>query len=170
VTAVLTDAEHSELMLFLESMRPLLRFHLRLCQVPPQDAQDLLQETFVVLLASWHDRAAIDSCEGWLIGTLHHKIGSYWRLHRRERRLRDLIARQPRRRERLFAEIVESACDTRTLAAILPPRDVQLLWLRYALELDNDEAAQLLACRPDSVRKLCRRALRRTRERLALRR
>ena len=56
--------------------------------------------------------------------------------------------------------------DQRSVTADLPERDFQILWVRYGLCLPPREAAELLGCRPDSVRKLCRRALERVRRRL----
>jgi RNA polymerase sigma factor (sigma-70 family) len=151
----------------LEKMRPRLQQRLKANRVPPADGEDLLQETFLAYLQHRHRNEAIRSLEAWLFGTLLFKIRTFWRDRTRERDLHASIAQLPTQCEPLPQERVQFAHDTRKLATEIPPRDLRLIWIYYGLELSPKEASRHFNCRPDSVRKLSRRALKRIRRRLA---
>jgi len=139
-------------------------------KVPLADAEDVLHDALVALLRSWeqsrHALEVIGNREAWLIGTLRNTIFQYWRARKRERRFLEQLSHELAASESAPQERQDSARDLEALTADLPERDFQILWVRYGLCLKPREAAELLGCRPDSVRKLCRRALERVRRRL----
>jgi RNA polymerase sigma factor (sigma-70 family) len=150
----------------LAAARPKLRRMLAYGRVPVEDAEDVLHDALVALLRSWEPVDVIANREAWLLGTLRITIFQYWRRRTRERRFRAELSRELAASEAAPQERQDSARDLEALTADLPERDFQILWVRYGLCLKPREAAELLGCRPDSVRKLCRRALERVRRRL----
>jgi RNA polymerase sigma factor (sigma-70 family) len=134
--------------------------------VPLEDAEDVLHDALVPVLRTWEQMDGVANREAWLLGTLRITIFQYWRARTRERRFLDQLSHELAASESAPQERQDSARDLEALTADLPERDFQILWVRYGLCLKPREAAELLGCRPDSVRKLCRRALERVRRRL----
>jgi RNA polymerase sigma-70 factor (ECF subfamily) len=152
---------------FLTQARPKLKRLLQSCRVPPEDAEDLIQDTLLILICRWEQTADMASREAWLFGTLRNTILQYWRRRTRERRLLEALALELSLSHAPPQERQDSARDVESITAGLPRRDRQILWLRYALELGPQEAAQALGCHPESVRQLSRRALERVRRQVA---
>jgi RNA polymerase sigma-70 factor, ECF subfamily len=150
----------------LAAARPKLRRMLATFDVPLEDAEDVMHDALVALLRSWRQMDGVASREAWLLGTLRITIFQYYRARTRERRFLDQLSHELAASEAAPQERQDSARDLEALTADLPERDFQILWVRYGLCLKPREAAELLGCRPDSVRKLCRRALERVRRRL----
>jgi len=150
----------------LEAARPKLRRMLAAWHVPIEDAEDVLHNALVALLRNWEQMDGVANREAWLLGTLRITISQYWRERTRERRFLAQLSLDLAASEAAPQERQDSARDLEALTADLPERDFQILWVRYGLCLKPREAAELLGCRPDSVRKLCRRALERVRRRL----
>src|SRR5579864_169269 len=150
----------------LAAARPKLRRMLATFDVPLEDAEDVLHDALVALLRSWDQMDGVANREAWLLGTLRITIFQYWRARTRERRFLDQLSHELAASESAPQERQDSARDLEALTADLTERDFQILWVRYGLCLKPREAAELLGCRPDSVRKLCRRALERVRRRL----
>ncbi|HEX2465494.1 MAG TPA: sigma-70 family RNA polymerase sigma factor [Thermoanaerobaculia bacterium] len=135
------------------------RLYLRRHRLPPEDADDILQQTLLVFLIKQDE---IYNPEAWLRGALRKRCLFYWR----------------RRRKSLFtavdASILEalaapSAPDQtanddvkrdlgRALESI-PPRCRALLQLRYARDCDPQEAAAQLGYRPSGAYKIFERCL-----------
>jgi RNA polymerase sigma factor (sigma-70 family) len=143
---------------FLRRMRPRLKQLLRNCRVPPQDAEDVLQETFADAFSRWD---TIRHKEAWLIGTLRYKCYVYWK-----KQQDDLLepvdppvleglspARPPDQRHE------EVLCDLRSLTRGLGKKHRAVLWLRYGLGLTTDEVAERLGYCPSSIRKLALRSM-----------
>jgi hypothetical protein len=63
----------------LKSTRPRLERVLRSFEVPPEDAEDILQDAQLTLLYKWDK---IRSPENWLVGTVKKKCIMYWRKRR----------------------------------------------------------------------------------------
>jgi RNA polymerase sigma factor (sigma-70 family) len=161
------DAGSAELQGFLVANRPRLKRLLAAHRVPPEDAEDLLQDALLVLVLRWDHMDGIVSPEGWLLGTLRLTIRQYWRRRSRERRLLDGLAPSPAGSEAAPQERRDTARDVRSLCAALPWKARRILWLRYGEELAPRDTARALGCQPDSVRRLARRALERVRKQLA---
>jgi len=146
--------------------RPKLRRMLATFDVPLADAEDVLHDALVALVRSWDQMDGVANREAWLLGTLRITIFRYWRTRTREKRFLEQLSHELTASESAPQERQDSARDLEALTADLTERDFQILWVRYGLCLKPREAAELLGCRPDSVRKLCRRALARVRRRL----
>jgi RNA polymerase sigma factor (sigma-70 family) len=160
------DVGAAELLELLAAARPKLRRMLASWHVPLEDAEDVLQDALVPVLRTWEQMGGVANREAWLLGTLRITIFQYWRARTRERRFLEQLSHELAASESAPQERQDSARDLEALTADLPERDFQILWVRYGLCLKPREAAELLGCRPDSVRKLCRRALERVRRRL----
>jgi RNA polymerase sigma factor (sigma-70 family) len=147
-------------------LQPRLQRILGRFQVPHQDAEDLLQEAFVLYLLRSHVRDP----EAWLIGTIRKRCIVHWR----RRSLRASLL-EPLRPEDLtgFGRPARSgvALDDRLklkeALARLSLRDRRLLWLRYVVECSGGEIADALGIAPQSIRKLLLRARERLRRVLA---
>ncbi|HEY6322829.1 MAG TPA: sigma-70 family RNA polymerase sigma factor [Thermoanaerobaculia bacterium] len=152
---------------FLDAARPRLHGLLVSLRVPLEDADDVLQDSFLALLDPRHALDGIADPEAWLAGTLRNTIRQYWR--RRQRRSRFLArwSRTAPTSEPAPQERQDAARDVAALTAHLPLRDVEVIWLRFGLGLKPREIAKTLGLKPDSVRKIGRRALERVRRQLA---
>jgi RNA polymerase sigma-70 factor (ECF subfamily) len=144
---------------FLRQARPRLDWILYRYRIPPQDADDLVQETLLLLVAKW---GSIRTPEAWLPATLRNRCILYWR-----RRRGDLF-------EQVDAAILEALAergspptqrdeqlriDLQRQLERLPERCRHLLTLRYGLGCTAAETADRLGYSPTSVPKLTRRCL-----------
>jgi RNA polymerase sigma factor (sigma-70 family) len=141
----------------LEAARPKLYSMLVSYKVPPEDADDLLHDAILALLEQGTDGVA--NPEAWLLGILRIKILAYRRWRARQTRLMQLLSRAIAASEPPPQLHLDAVHDLLALTAHLPPRVVTILWLRFGLGRKPREVARILGCRPDSVRKLTRRAL-----------
>lgn len=142
---------------FLEAARPKLYSMLASYKVPPEDADDLLHDAIVAVLEKGTHGVA--NPEAWLLGILRNKILAYRRWRARQNRLMQLLSRAIAASEPPPQLHQDAVHDLLALTAHLPPRVVTILWLRFGLGRKPREVARILRCRPDSVRKLTRRAL-----------
>ena len=141
----------------LEAARPKLYSMLASYKVPAEDAGDLVNDAIVALLEQGTDGVA--NPEAWLLGILRIKILAYRRWRARQSRLMQLLSRAIAASEPPPQLHQDAVHDLLALTAHLPPRVVTILWLRFGLGRKPREVARILGCRPDSVRKLTRRAL-----------
>lgn len=127
-------------------------------KIPAQDAEDLLQDTFVLFITK---RTQIVTPDAWLIGTLRYRCLLYWR--KRRRRLLETVD------ETLLQELAGGATprqenddlarDLSGAIGRLPDRCRSLLRLRYGLGCDDPEVAQRLGYSPTGIRKIAHRCL-----------
>ncbi len=131
---------------------------LRTYRIPPEDAEDLIQQT---LLALVYRQGTVRNPEAWLLGVVRKKCLMYWRSKRR------------RIDEPVGADLLEWLAgstgppqeksdlsrDLETLLACLPQRYRRLLKLRFFLGLEVDEVAQQLGYRSSSIGKITSRCL-----------
>ena len=127
-------------------------------RIPVQDAEDLLQDTFVLFITK---RRQIVSPDAWLIGTLRFRCLLYWR--KRRRRLLETVD------ETLLMELAggssprqendDLARDLSGAIGRLPDRCRSLLRLRYGLGCDDPEVALRLGYSPTGIRKIAHRCL-----------
>ena len=120
-------------------------------RIPHQDAEDLLQDAFVLLI---RNEERLRDPEAYLLTTLQYRCRMYWRNRGRQRHetvasdlLEDLAGGQ--------APSQESAAlqhDLSRLLADLPPRPRRLIHLRYGLGYTAREVAEQLGTSPDSIR------------------
>lgn len=131
---------------------------LRRFRIPPEDAEDLVQQ---VLLQFVRKRAQIQAPEAWLRGALRNECRMYWRGRSRRRTVAvdqavlDVVAGGS-------GEEPERAILRRSLGrwvASLPWKCRSLLRMRYDLGLDVRDVAERSGYRPASVDKVTKRCL-----------
>jgi len=142
----------------LERSQPKLKRVLSRYRIPAQDADDLLQETFLIMVSK---AASIRNAEAWLVATLSNRCIIYWRKHRSK--LWDLVDTTILE---LLADVevapqerADLRYDLDTLLAELPDRCRSLLRLRYGFGYGTAETAEKMGYCKSSIRKVTRRCL-----------
>jgi RNA polymerase sigma factor (sigma-70 family) len=126
--------------------------------IPPQDAEDILQEALLVLVSK---REQVKSPELWLAGTVRNHCLLYWRARRRrlyenvDAGLLDLVAIP----QQAAQERSDASRDLAAVISQLPARCRSILKLRYAFGCGAPEVAERLGYRPSSIRKVTLRCL-----------
>jgi RNA polymerase sigma factor (sigma-70 family) len=142
----------------LERMEPRLKRVLGRYKIPAQDADDLLQETFLILITK---AETIRNVDAWLLATLANRCIIYWRKHRS--RLWDLvdttILELLSDTETPPQERTELRCDLDSLLSALPDRCRSVLRLRYGFGCSTAETAEKTGYCKSSIRKVTRRCL-----------
>jgi RNA polymerase sigma factor (sigma-70 family) len=152
------DSDTRELESLLTELRPRIRATFGRFRIPPEEAEDILQDSLLALVSKG---AAIHSREPWLLATLRNRCLLYWRSRRR--RLYDAID----------SSLLESAAgctapeqeriglqrDLDAVISLLPVRCQSLLRLRYGLGYDSSEVATSMGYRNSSVRKVALRCI-----------
>jgi RNA polymerase sigma factor (sigma-70 family) len=139
-------------------VRPALERVLRHYDIPPEDAEDILQDAQLTLLYKWEK---IQSPEAWLIGTLRKKCIVYWRKRRGrmceavDTAILDLLSK-PQVPGQVRTEL---AHDLHRVIVRLPGRCQELLRLRYGLGYGPTEVALKMGYQPSSIRKITNRCL-----------
>jgi RNA polymerase sigma factor (sigma-70 family) len=126
--------------------------------IPPEDAEDLVQDTLIQFVRK---RKHIHSPEQWFAGALRNQCRMYWRT-----RSRKLTVAVDDAILDVMAGGAESGAERAVLRygvaryiAKLSPNCQRLLRLRYRLDLDDDEVAEETGYRPGSVDKVTRRCV-----------
>jgi RNA polymerase sigma factor (sigma-70 family) len=152
----------------LTRLQPKLRRILARYQIPPEDADDIVQTTMLDLV---YKQELINNPEGWVLGSVRNRCVIYWR----------------KRRSQLY-EAVDSAIlellakpagpsqhqaglrhDLERVLRSLPQRCQDILKLRYGLGYGPTEVAEALGYKPSSIRKVTNRCLARlTRQLVAI--
>jgi RNA polymerase sigma factor (sigma-70 family) len=139
-------------------MEPRLKRVLSRYRIPAQDVDDLLQDTFLIMISKW---GSIRNPEAWLLGTLANRCILYWRKHRS--RLWDLVDSAILE---LLADVeappqekADLRYDLDTLLSRLPDRCRSVLRLRYGFGCSTAEAAERTGYCKSSIRKVTRRCL-----------
>jgi RNA polymerase sigma factor (sigma-70 family) len=142
----------------LERAEPKLRRVLGRYRIPAQDAEDLLQETFLIMVAK---AGSIRNPDAWLVGTLANRCIIYWRKHRAK--LWDLVDTTILE---LLADVqappqerADLRYDLDSLLSALPDRCRSLLSLRYGFGCSTAETAEKMGYCKSSIRKVTRRCL-----------
>ena len=144
--------------ILLKNSRPRLERVLRNFEIPPEDAEDILQDAQLTLLYKWDK---IRSPESWLIGTVKKKCIMYWRKRRGslceavDTAILDLLA-VPQAPDQEKAELTY---DLNRVLARLSTRCRSLLKLRYGLGYGPTEVAEQMGYRTSSIRKVTNRCL-----------
>jgi RNA polymerase sigma factor (sigma-70 family) len=131
-----------------EMVRVLSRY-----RIPQEDAEDLLQETFVALVFKWK---SIRNPEAWLLSTLRNRCTLYWRQRRRDlfeavdSALLDALA-SPQDPPQSRTDLRH---DLNLAISRLPERYQDLLRLRYGLGCKSSEVAEQMGEGSQEIRKL----------------
>ena len=141
-----------------ETLYPKARATLRRFRLPPEDAEDILQDTFMAFLRK---RDEIYNPEAWLTGTLRKRCLMYWRKKRRslltavDESILEALARPAVPHQ----EGLDLTRDLDRALCGLPPRCRKLLELRYRQDCDPKEAAARLGYRSSGIYKILERCL-----------
>lgn len=142
----------------LERIEPRLKTVLARYRIPPEDAEDLLQQS---LLAYLYKQDSVHDPAAWLTGTLRNRCLMYWRSRRR--RLYEAVdtsilegVAEPRRPSQENGDLSR---DLEKVVARLPDRCRSLLQLRYRLGCEPPEAARRLGYSPSGIYKIMDRCL-----------
>lgn len=127
-------------------------------RIPPQDAEDLLQDTLLLYLRS---RPDVPCDESWLQGALKNRCLVYWRERRRrfyrimDSALLDALAEPtaPCQEHRVFLQDVVSRLEE------LPDRCASLLKLRYHSDFKPSELADQLGYSRRGIYKILERCV-----------
>jgi RNA polymerase sigma factor (sigma-70 family) len=148
----------SDLDRFLQAMGPKLKWLLSTYHIPPEDAEDVLQQALLALVHQW---STVREPEAWLIVTLRRHCQMYWRTHRRRlyaavdsallEFLSQPVAGRQERDDLLF--------DLRGVIDRLPSRCRTLLSLRFEAGYEPAEVARRLGYRASSISKMTTRCL-----------
>lgn len=153
------EALEEEFTVLFDSMRPLLLRMLSALNIPPEDAEDLVQKVFVRYL---YKRRGIEKPEKWLKGALRKECLMFWRTRgRRRTTAMDEAVLETVAPERGMPE-QERRVLRRNLSRWISGLDYRcrkLLRLRYGLELDALEVAEEMHYKPSSIDKVTRRCL-----------
>ncbi|MEM7050666.1 MAG: sigma-70 family RNA polymerase sigma factor [Acidobacteriota bacterium] len=127
-------------------------------RIPAQDAEDLLQETFLILVSQWE---SIRNPDAWLAITLRNRCVIYWRRHkiRLYDMVDDAILEFLSDGEAPEQEKAELRVDLDGLLERLPERCQRVLRLRYGLGCSAAEVGKRLGYQPSSVPKVTHRCL-----------
>jgi RNA polymerase sigma-70 factor (sigma-E family) len=125
-----------------------------------QAAEDLVQDTYVVLVRRWQRSGTVDP-EAYVRRILYSRFIDGWR----RRRLRELPWASPP--DAGAGDVAGTAADRLTLADALnrlTPRQRAVLVLRFYEDLTETQAAAALGVSPNTVKSQTRVALQRLRE------
>jgi len=125
-----------------------------------QAAEDLVQDTYVVMVQRWHKAKSVDP-EAYVRRILYSRFVDGWR----RRRLLELPWSAPP--DVQVVDLVDAETDRITLQAAmgkLTPRQRAVLVLRFYEDLTETQAAEVLDCSPNTVKSQTRVALQRLRE------
>lgn len=137
----------------LARLRPAMAGILEQHEIPPEDAEDLLQETFFALAFKWE---SVRNPDAWLLSTLRNRCLVYRRRRRDDlfeavdAKILDLLAgpqAPPQERTDLLH-------DLNVALARLPERERRVLHLRYGLGCESSEVAEQLGFESEGIRRL----------------
>lgn len=143
---------------FFYEMQPKLLSILRRSRIPPEDAEDILQESLLTLVYKWRE---VRNPEAWLIGVLRKKCLLYWRSCRR--RIYDGVDTEtlewlaPTSQPSQYAE--DRARAVRRALQALPKKCQRFLKLMFWTGLGYRELAERMGYKPSSIGKIKSRYL-----------
>lgn len=126
--------------------------------VPPQDAEDLMQQALLTFLAV---ESQVEDPKAWLAGTLRNHCLMYWRSRRRRlyNAVDTAILEEIAEPEPPDQQALELNRDLGRVVGKLPARCRSVLQLRYGLGCRPAEAAERLGYRSSSIYKILDRCL-----------
>jgi RNA polymerase sigma factor (sigma-70 family) len=152
------QSEEPALREILERIQPKLKRILFRHRIPAQDADDLLQETLLIMVSK---AGSIRNPEAWILATLTNRCIIYWRRQRSrlwdqvDTAILELLADA----EAPSQEREELRYDLDAILSELPDRCRSLLRLRYGFGCTAAEMAERLGYCKSSIRKVTQRCL-----------
>lgn len=139
-------------------VQPKLRRIFARFRLPVEDAEDVLQQSFLDLV---YKQDQIYNPEAWMVATVRNRCIVYWRKRRRQiwdavdSAMLELLAQPeaPGQRQVALREDLEKVLSR------LPQRCRSVLVLRYGLGYRSREVAELLGYQPSSIRKVTSRCI-----------
>ena len=107
------------------------------------EAEDAVAEAFARAWASWNKVRKAESPAAWVVRTAVNANISWWRKHRHETTT-SVPDEQP-------AIEIDGSTDLLTAVSRLPPRQREVVVLRYLLDLDTAATARSLSIAPGTV-------------------
>ncbi|HEX2254401.1 MAG TPA: sigma-70 family RNA polymerase sigma factor [Thermoanaerobaculia bacterium] len=141
-----------------EKLQPKLRRVFSRFRLPVEDAEDILQQSFLDLV---YKQRSVYNPEAWVVATVRNRCIMYWRKRRRQiweavdTAVLDLLAEPEAPGQRQVA----LRQDLEKVLARLPKRCRSVLVLRYGLGYRSQEVADLLGYQPSSIRKVTSRCI-----------
>jgi RNA polymerase sigma factor (sigma-70 family) len=141
-----------------ETLQPKLRRVFSRFRLPPEDAEDILQQSFLDLV---YKQNQVYNPEAWVVATVRNRCIMYWRKRRRQiwdavdSAMLELVAKPEVAGQRQVA----LRRDLERILARLPKRCRSVLVLRYGLGYRSQEVAELLGYQPSSIRKVTSRCI-----------
>jgi len=141
-----------------ETLQPKLRRVFSRFRLPPEDAEDILQQSFLDLV---YKQNQVYNPEAWVVATVRNRCIMYWRKRRRQiwdavdSAMLELVAKPEGAGQRQVA----LRRDLERILARLPQRCRSVLVLRYGLGYRSQEVAELLGYQPSSIRKVTSRCI-----------
>jgi RNA polymerase sigma-70 factor (ECF subfamily) len=109
----------------------------------PAEAEEAVAEAFARAWASWHKVRKAQSPAAWVVRTAVNANISWWRKRRRE-----TTGEPPAEQESLE---LDGSADLVAAVRRLPPRQREVVVLRYLLDLDTATTARSLGIAPGTV-------------------
>ena len=146
-----------ELAEFCEAMFPRLCGVLAIRLGDRAVAEELAQEVLVRACGHWDRLAKMEGREHWTYRVAMNLANSWFRRHLAERRA---LTRARGREEPAAGADVQAALrlDVRAAVAALPPRQREVIALRFFADLPVDTVAAIMRCAPGTVKSLTSRA------------
>ena len=143
---------------FFHAVRPRMRAVVARFRIPPEDAEDVLQQAFLTLLHRWQQ---VQDPEAWLLAVVRNKCLVYRRDKGRQlhQAVDEEILEWLAGTERPVQEKRATRRDVEQLVAKLKPRCQELIHLRYKMGYDLAEVADELGYQRSSVSKVTLRCL-----------
>lgn len=138
----------------LEKIRPKMQGILRHYRIPPEDAEDVLQDIYLLLVYKWE---TLRSPENWLIGATKNRCIMYWRRRRRMQSRTAEVETLEHFAEAPPQKTAELHLDVNRAFARLPERCRTVLRLRYGLGYEPKEVADFLGYSRLSIGKVTNR-------------
>lgn len=140
------------------AVQPKLRRLFARFRIPPEDAEDVLRQSFLDL---FYKQDSIHNPEAWLLATVKNRCIVYWRSRRRQfwdamdGALLEVLAepQPPLQRQ------VALKRDLERVLSRLPSRCRDVLRLRYGLGYQSQEVADRLGYQASSIRKVTSRCI-----------
>lgn len=139
---------------FKPKARAIVGFH----GIPKQDAEDLVQQTYLTYLSR---RDEVRSPDAWLAGTLNQRCLMFWRSRRRSwlSTVEDDYLEAVGSRDAPPQESLAVRRDLSTAISRLPERWRTLLRLKFGLGLDSRETAMRMGYRYSGIYTITKRCL-----------